>query len=144
MTVACRALPACWFLSTVIDRRYRGRRNDLVIERRGLETASFTGRTSRIGPIATEQNTNVHFVRLALEPFEKSTDAVPAIVLGQLLGIGVFVACFAIDHEILVGFGQIFEWNARVDLFAGAGAHQIALGLAHFLATKDADGSLRD
>ena len=69
----------------------------------------------------------MHFVGLALKPLEKAADAVPAIVLGEFFDVGVFIARFAGDHEILVGFRQIFEWDADIYLFARAGPHQVAL-----------------
>src|SRR2546423_5578269 len=86
----------------------------------------------------------MHFVGLALEPFEKSADAVPTIVLRQFLDVGVFVARFAVDHKILVRFRQVLEWNPDVDLVPCAGAHQVALRFTHFFAAKNPDRALRD
>ena len=69
----------------------------------------------------------MHFVSLALEPFEKSAHAVPAIVLRQLFDVGVFIARFAVNDKILVGFRQVLEGHANIDFFPRAGSHQVAL-----------------
>ena len=84
----------------------------------------------------------MHFVGLALEPFEKSAHAVPAIVLRQLFDVGVFVTRLAVDDEILIGLRQVLEGSMDVDLFPGAGPHEIALRFAHFFAAKNTDGAL--
>src|SRR5438067_5106795 len=131
-------------ISAVIDRRYRCRRHDAIIQCLGLEAPSVALRTGRVSAIAAEQNADMHFVGLALEPFEKSADAVPAIVLRQLLHVGVLVARLAVDDEILVGLRQILERNAGIDLLPHAGPHQVALRIAHLLAAENADRALRD
>ena len=120
------------------------RRDDPVIQRLGLEAPAAAIGARGIGAIAAEQNAHMHFVGLAFEPFEKSAHAVPAIVLGQFLHVGVFVARFAVDYEILVGLWQIFEGRADIDLFPRAGANEVALRFAHLFAAKNADGALRD
>ena len=85
----------------------------------------------------------MHFVGFALEPFEKPAHAVPAIVL--VIVVRVFAAAFlAVDDEILIGFRQFFERKIDVDLFASAGAQQILLRFAQFLAAKNAHRALRD
>ena len=86
----------------------------------------------------------MHFVGLALEPFEKPAHAIPAIVLREFLDIGVAVARFAVDDEILIGFRQILEGNAHVDLFAGAGPQQVLLRFAKLLASKGAHHAAGD
>src|SRR5438132_11805925 len=131
-------------ISAVIDRRYRCRRHDAIIQCLGLQAPSVALRTGRVSAIAAEQNADMHFVGLALEPFEKSADAVPAIVLRQFLDVGVFVARFAVDHKILIGFRQILERNANVDLVPRTGAYQIALRFTHLFAAENPDGALRD
>ena len=85
----------------------------------------------------------MHFVGLALEPFEKTAHAVPAIVL--VIVLRVFAAAFlAVDDEILVGLRQFLERQMHIDLLAGTGAQQILLRFAHFLAAKNAHRALRD
>src|SRR4051812_41923020 len=88
----------------VIDRRCRNRRNDPIIQRFGLESPSLTRRTGGVRAITAEQNADMHFVSLALEPFEKTPDAVPAVILGQLFDVRVVVARFPVNDEILVRF----------------------------------------
>src|SRR5205814_6472847 len=94
--------------------------------------------------IAAEQNPDMHFVGLALEPFEKSADTVPAIVLRQFLDVSVFIARFAVNHKILIGLRQVFERNPDIDLVPPAGPHQVALRFTHFFAAKNPDRALRD
>ena len=85
----------------------------------------------------------MHFVGFALEPFEKSAHAVPAIVF--VIVVGVFAAALlAVDDEILIGFRQFFEWKVNVDLLSSAGAQQILLRFAHFFAAKNTDRALCD
>ena len=86
----------------------------------------------------------MHFVGLALEPFEKSAHTVPAIVLRQLFDIGVFIARFAVDDKILIGLRQVLEGGVHIDFFPRAGPHQIALRFSHFFTAKNPDGALRD
>src|SRR5437773_2494458 len=109
----------------VIDRRYRSRGHDAIIQRLGLEPPAVALGAGRVRSVAAEQNAHVHFVGLALEPFEKSADAVPAIVLRQLFHVRVFIARFAVDHEALVSLRQILERNADIDLLPRAGPYQI-------------------
>ena len=85
----------------------------------------------------------MHFVGLALEPFEKSADAVPTIVLVILFAVFAR-ALLALDHEILVAFRQFLEWKMDVDLLPGAGAEQVLLRFAHFFAAENAHRALRD
>src|SRR4051812_12043844 len=86
----------------------------------------------------------MHFVGLALEPFEKTANAVPAIVLRQFLDVGVFVARFTVDDKLLVGLGQILERNSDIDFVPRTGAHQVALRFAHLFAAKNANRALGD
>ena len=50
---------------------------ELEAERVRLETLPLTRRASRVSAIAREQNADVHFVSLALEPTKITGDAVP-------------------------------------------------------------------
>src|SRR5438874_9936113 len=85
----------------------------------------------------------MHFVNLRFEPTEKSPDAVPTIVL--VIVFRIFATSFlAIDHELLIGLGQLFEWNTDVDFFAGAGAEQIFLRITELVPTKNANHALFD
>ena len=85
----------------------------------------------------------MHFVGLALEPFEKSADAVPAIAL--VIFLAEFAgALLAVDDEILVALRQFLEGQMDIDLLPGTGAEQILLRLAHLFAAKNADRALRD
>src|SRR5450432_1816044 len=85
----------------------------------------------------------MHIVGLALEPFEKTTDAVPTIVLVILLA--EFARAFlAVDHEILVALRQFLERQMDVDLFTAAGAEQILLRFTHLLAAENPHRALRD
>src|SRR5262249_4991879 len=78
---------------------------------------------------------------LALEPFEETADAVPAIVF--VIVVGVFAASlFAVDDELLVVLRQFFEGQIDVDFGAGTGAEQILLRFAHFFPAKNPDGAL--
>ena len=126
--------------AAVIDRRYR---RNLVIERFGLKTSAVTFRAGRVSAITAEQHAHVHFVGLALEPAEKSAHAVPAIVL-VIFVVDAIAAFLAVDDEILIGFRQFLEWNANVDLFPGAGAQQILLRFAEFVAAKNAHDAFFD
>ena len=68
----------------------------------------------------------MHFVSLGFEPAEKSTHAVPTVVL--VIVVGVFTAAFfAVDDEILIGFGQFLERPVDIDFLAPTGAEQILL-----------------
>ncbi len=83
----------------------------------------------------------MHFVGLALEPFEKSADAIPAIVL--VIFLAVFArALLAVDDEILVALGQFLERQMHVDFLPGAGTEQVLLRFAHFFAAKNAHRAL--
>src|ERR1041385_1121731 len=85
----------------------------------------------------------MHFIGLALEPAEKSADAVPPIVLVILLA-EFAGALLAVDDEILVTLRQFLEGKMDVNLRAGAGAEQILLRFAHFFAAKNTHRALRD
>ena len=122
---------------TVTDRR-----DNTIIQRFWLKSSALTAWAGRVRAIAAEQHPHVHFVSFALEPSEKTADAVPAIVLVIL--VGVIAAFFTIDHEMLVGFRQFLEWNMNVDLLAGTGAEQILLRFAKFGAAKNTHHPLRD
>ena len=114
---------------------------DPIIQRLGLEPAAVAIGTGGVGAVTAEQNAHMHFVGLALEPFEKSAHAIPAIIL--VIFVGVF-ACppLAVDDEILIGFGQFLERQMNVDFFACTGAEQILLRFAQFFAAKNADRAL--
>src|SRR5689334_7299593 len=106
-----------------VDRRY-----SFVIEGFGLITPSITARTFHIGAVTAEQHAHMHFVSFGFEPAEKSTHAVPTIVL--VVVVGVAFAAFprgndrllSIDDEILVGFGQFLERPVDVDFLARTSA----------------------
>src|SRR5438132_8835417 len=100
---------------TVTDRR-----DNTIIQRFWLKSSALTAWAGRVRAIAAAQHTHVHFVSSALEPSEKTADAVPAIVFVIL--VGVIAALFAIDHDMLIGFLQFLEWNMNVDPLAGRGA----------------------
>ncbi len=107
-----------------------------VIQRLGLEASAVTRRAGGVGAVAAEQHAHVHFVGLALEPFEEALHAVPAVALFILLVLAVLF--LAIDDEILIRFRQLLEWLVHVDLFARAGAEQILLRFAHLFAAENA------
>ena len=111
---------------------------NLVVQRGRLETSAAAIGTGGVSPVTAEQNTHVHFVGLALEPFEEAAHTVPAIVLRQLFHVGVVVPRFAIDDKILVGFRQVLKRHADVDLLPGAGAQQVLLRFAKLLSLKSA------
>src|SRR5438552_15609923 len=106
------------------------RRDNTIIQRFWLKSAALTAWAGRVRAIAAEQHPHVHFVSFALEPSEKTADAVPAIVLVIL--VGVIAAFFTIDHDMLVGFRQFLERNMNVDLLAGTGAEEMLLRFANF------------
>ena len=83
----------------------------------------------------------MHLVSLALEPAEKSTDAVPAIVFVVLVRV-IARALLAFDDEVLIRFWQFLEWNVNIDLFAGAGPEQIFLRFAKLSAAKNSHDAL--
>ena len=116
---------------------------DTIIQRLGLETSTMATRAGRVSSITAEQNADMHLVGFALEPFEKTADAVPAIVF--VIVVRVFAAPFlAVDDEVLIRLRQFFEWKMDIDLFASACAQQILLRFAHFLTAKNADRALGD
>src|ERR1700750_194436 len=92
-----------------------------IIQGLGLITPSITARTFHIGAITTEQHAHVHFVCLGFEPAEKSTHAIPTVVL--VIVVGVFTAAFfAINDEILIGFRQFLERPVDLDFLAHTSA----------------------
>ena len=126
--------------AAVMGRRYR--RNP-VIQRFRLKTSAVALRASGVSAVAAEQHPHVHFVNLRLEPAEKSAHAVPTIVF--VIVSGVFAtALLAVDHKILIGFGQFLERDIDVDLFPGSRAKEIFLRFAKLVPTKDANDALFD
>src|SRR5689334_21804574 len=107
-------------------RRRFDRRYSFVIQSLGLVTSSITARTFHIGAITTEQHPHMHFVSFGFEPAEKSTHTVPTVVL--VIVVGIYPAAFfAINDEILIGFGQFLERPVNIDFFARTAAQQIFL-----------------
>ena len=125
-------------VSAVIDRRY-----NFVIQRLGLKASAVATRAGRVGAIATEQNAHMHLVSLALEPAEKTANAVPAIVFVILVGV-IARAFLAFDDEILIGLRQFLERNVDIDLFAGTGPEQVLLRFTKLSAAKNSHHALLD
>ena len=126
--------------SAVRDRRYR---SNFVIQRLGLKAPAVATRAGRVSAIATEQNAHVHLVSLALEPAEKTTNAVPAIVFVIFIGV-IARAPLAFDDELLIGLRQFVERHIDIDLFAGAGPEQVLLRFAKLSPAKNSDYALLD
>ncbi len=85
----------------------------------------------------------MHFVGLALEPFEEPADAVPTI--GLVIFLRVFAGAFlAVDDEILVVLWQFLERQMHIDLLPGAGPEQVLLRFTHLFTAKNTDGALGD
>ena len=118
-------------------------RDQTVVQCLRLKPAAVATGTSRVSAVTAEQNADMHFVGLALEPFEKSAHAIPAI--GLVIFLAVFAhALLAVDDEILVALRQFLERQVHVDFFPGTGAEQVFLRFAHFLAAKNAHRALGD
>src|SRR5437660_1409154 len=123
---------------------------DFIIQRLGLKTSAIAARTSRVGAVPAEEHPHVHFVDLRLGPSEKSAHAVPTIVIRIVVTVTFSTfprgddGFLPFDNELLIGLRQFLEWNVDVDLFPSAGAQQIFLRLAKFLAAKNPDGILLD
>src|SRR2546423_1694554 len=58
--------------------------------------------------------------------------------------VGVLVARFAVNYEVLIGFRQVLERDPNIDLFPRAGPHQVALRFTHLFAAENPDRPLRD
>ena len=85
----------------------------------------------------------MHFVSLALEPSEKSSNTVPTIIL--VVVIGVFAGSFfAFDDKILIRFWQILKWNVDIDLHSRACPKQILLRFAKLAPAENAHDALFD
>ncbi len=120
-----------------------GEADQSIIQCLRLETPALATRAGGVGAIAAEKHAHVHFVGLALEPFEEALYAVPAI--GFVIFLAVFACPFlAVDHEILVALRQLLEGDPDVDLFPGAGTEEILLRFAHLLPAENADRALGD
>ena len=115
---------------------------DFVIQRFRLKAPAIAARAFRVSAITAEQDAHMHFVCLALEPSEKSADAVPPIVL--VIFIVVITAFLSVDHEVLIRFRQFLEWNVDVDLFARAGSKQIFLRFTKLGTAKGPHHALLD
>ena len=85
----------------------------------------------------------MHLVGLALEPAEKTANAIPAIVFVVIVGV-IVRALFTFYDEILVGLRQFLEWHIDIDLFAGAGPEQILLRFAKLGPAKNSHYPLLD
>src|ERR1043166_9138925 len=100
MSVA-RISAAVILLGSATARRV-DRRDKLVIQRLGLVAPATALRAGRIGAVTTEQDPDMHFVGVALEPAEKSANAVPAAVIVIIIVVGSIPAPFSFDDEVLV------------------------------------------
>ena len=85
----------------------------------------------------------MHLVSLALEPAEKTTNAVPAIVFVIFVGV-IARALLAFDDEILIGLRQFLERHIDIDLFAGTGPEQVLLRFAKLSPAKNSHHALLD
>ena len=124
----------------VTDRRYS---SNFVIQGLGLKASAVATRAGRVSAIATEQDAHVHLVSLALQPAEKTANAVPPIVFVILVSV-MARALLPFDDEILIGLRQFFERHIDIDLFAGTGPEQVLLRFAKLSPAKNSHHALLD
>ena len=93
-------------------------------QRLGFEPRRAAHMAGRVAAVLTQQHTNVHLVRLGFQILKKAPHTVP-----HLAPLAVFVARVAVDHPVLLVWGELVPRGVARNTRGFSVAHQIVLAL---------------
>ena len=99
---------------------------ELEAERVRFETLPFARRARCVAAVAREQNADVHFVCLALQPAEITGDSVPCVGPGAAR---LAVVRLAVGYPVAGFFRQLVERQIGRDAIPLSGGHHLSLAL---------------
>ncbi len=112
-----------------------------------LEAFAAAGGAGGVGPVAAEEDADVHLVGLGFEPGEEAFDAIPvagAPEFLQLLRGGIVGSTISIVDPLLVVVGEVLPRGFDVDAAFLAAADEVALAFVAAFALEGFDRALGD